>query len=305
VRKAVLFAAIFAAARVAAAETVWIDTDVSIGSPFREVDDAYALVLAFHSPELRIVGISSSYGNAPLAYTTRAAHQLAARFGPKSARVFAGAKSPRDLGQPTDASNALAKVLAKESATYIALGPLTNLATFVELHPEMARRIKRVIFVGGQAEATELAFGPKGAFHIHDANVFKDPRAAAVVLGSEIPITLAPTATGGKLSLTAPDLRDLERGGRAGEYLARRSKLWLWFWTHFVGTEGGPIFDALAISAAVKPGLVSTDHRHAQMDQAGNLIVSSDLTRGSRRVRFCSNVAPKLKRIVLERLSKQ
>ncbi len=65
----------------AEAERVWIDTDLSIGSPIREVDDAYALVLALHSPEIQIAGLSTSYGNAPLGQTTRATLDLVQRFG--------------------------------------------------------------------------------------------------------------------------------------------------------------------------------------------------------------------------------
>src|SRR3954469_23166191 len=122
------------------AETVWIDTDVSIGSPIREVDDAYALVLAFHSPELRIAGISASYGNAGLARTTRVAREMAERFGPSGVHVFAGAKSPEDRGR-TEASDALANALRRGPVTYLALGPLTNLAGFAELHPELTSRI--------------------------------------------------------------------------------------------------------------------------------------------------------------------
>ena len=303
--KALVFAVIFAAARLAGAESVWIDTDVSIGSPFREVDDAYALVLAFHSPELRIAGISASYGNAPLADTTRIARELVKRFAPSGVRVFAGANSPNDLGRPTEANNALGNALTERSVTYIALGPLTNLATLIELHPDMTRRIKRVIFVGGHADGTELAFGPKATFHIHDANVFKDPRAAAVLLRSGIPITLASVATAGDLSLTKSDLRDLAHSGAAANYLAQRSKVWLWFWTRFVGTDGGPIFDALAVMAAARPALVLIDRRYARMDNGGNMILSSNLTTGGRRVQFCRSFAPNLKPVVLNRLGKQ
>ena len=60
---------------------VWIDTDPSIGVPFHEADDGFALIQAFHSPELRIRGISTSYGNAGLATTTRIAREIAGRFG--------------------------------------------------------------------------------------------------------------------------------------------------------------------------------------------------------------------------------
>jgi inosine-uridine nucleoside N-ribohydrolase len=302
VRKALLFAAVLALARAALAERVWIDTDVSIGSPFRDVDDAYALVLAFHSPELRVVGISASYGNADVGRTTRVAREMTERFGPSAVHVFGGAQSPGDGDRQTEASEALANTLTKGPLTYLALGPLTNLAAFAQLHPNLIRRIRRVIIVGGQPEGTSLRFGPKKTFSIHDANIFKDPRAAAVVLASQMPIMLAPPSTAAELLITGKELRDLESRAGAANYLARRSKVWLWFWTHIVGTNGGPIFDALAVAAAAKPALISTDRGYARLDQAGNLIVSSQVTTGGRPARFCRSFAPQLKSVVLERL---
>jgi inosine-uridine nucleoside N-ribohydrolase len=305
VRKALVFAAVFAIAGLVDAKNVWIDTDVSIGSPVREVDDAYALVLAFHSPELRIAGISTSYGNAPLADTTRIAREMVRRFGPNDLHVFAGAASPKDLDRSTEASNALRSLLAKDSVTYIALGPLTNLATFIELHPEMTQRIERVIFVGGQVEGTTLAFGPKGTFRIHDANVFKDPIAAGRVLDSKIPLVLVPISADRNVLVNDNDLHRLQKQGGAAEYLARRSKLWLWFWRRVVKEEGGPIFDALAVMGAARPELVGLKKGAARMDQIGNLIVSAGLTTQGRRVLVSMHVAPNLNEIVLERVMKQ
>jgi inosine-uridine nucleoside N-ribohydrolase len=301
-----LLGAVLGFVRVVSASTVWIDTDVSIGSPIREVDDGYALVLALHSPEIRIAGISTSYGNAPLGHTTRAARELIRQFGaPANLRpeqVFAGAASAADIGRRTPASEALATALEKESITYVALGPLTNLATFLRLHPATARKIQRVIFLSGQAQGTTLAFGPRRSFHIHDANVFKDPAAAEAVVRSNIPLTLVPIATGSELLLNYENLRELERDGGAGNYLARHSKVWLWFWTHFVKTNGGPIFDALAVVAATRPELVTTKRRYAKMDEAGNLIVTDRLTSGARGVRFATSFLPATKRFVVERL---
>ena len=301
-----LLAALIGCARLAVAGTVWIDTDVSIGSPIREVDDAYALVLALHSPEIHIAGISTSYGNAPLGHTTRVARELIRQFGgPANMRpeqVFAGATTAADIGRRTEASEALATVLKTESVTYVALGPLTNLATFLRRHPKSARKISRVIFIGGQAQGTTLAFGPRRSFHIHDANVFKDPPAAAAVVRSNIPLTLVPIATASELLLNDENLRELERQGGAGNYLARRSKVWLWFWTHFAKTKGGPIFDALALVAATRPELVSTKGRYAKMDEAGNLVVSDSLTSKARRVRFGTTFAPGTKPFVMRRL---
>ncbi len=301
-----LLVAVLSFARVAVANTVWIDTDVSIGSPFREVDDAYALVLALHSPEIHIAGVSTSYGNAPLGHTTRAARELIRQFGAavnvRPGQVFAGARSAADLGGRSQASEALATALEKESVTYIALGPLTNLATFLRLHPKSARKIERVIFVGGQERGTTLAFGPRQSFHIHDANIFKDPASVEAVVRSNIPLTLVPIATSSRLLLNEENLRELERQGGTGNYLARRSKVWLWFWTHVVKTKGGPIFDALAVVTATRPELVATKRRCAKMDEVGNLIVTEHLTSGGRRVRYATSFVPGTKPFVMRRL---
>jgi pyrimidine-specific ribonucleoside hydrolase len=305
-RNLTFFVAIFSAFDFAAAETVWIDTDVSIGSPIREVDDAYALVLAFHSPEIRIAGVSTTFGNAPLGHTTKAARNLVRSFGGDAGftlgDVYPGARSPAAIGRRTAASDALAAMLAKRKVTYIALGPLTNLATFLRLHPERAHRIERVIFVGGQVPGTTLAFGPKRSFHIHDANVFKDPAAAETVLRSNIPLTFVPIATASNLLVDEMDLRKLEQSKGAASYLTRHSRIWFWFWRNVVKTKGGPIFDAAAIIPATKPELLSIEKRYAKMDEAGNLLVMSSLTNSGRPVRFCTSLAPETKPFVIERL---
>lgn len=305
-RKLCGFLTILCLASAARAATVWIDTDVSIGSPIREVDDAYALVLAFHSPEIRIAGLSTTYGNAPLGQTTRVARDLVKRFGLPAGltvdKVYAGAGAAAELGRRSDASDALAATLQKQRITYIALGPLTNLATFLRLHPNASKRIERVIFVGGRAPGASLAFGPNESFRIHDANVFKDPVAAEVVLRSKIPLVLVPITTASRLLIDETDLQSLSTSGAAGGYLASRSKIWLWFWTHIVKTKGGPIFDALAIIPVTRPELLSIRTRYARMDEAGNLAVTPRLTNGARRVRYCTGFAPGTKPFVTQRL---
>jgi len=290
---------------MAIATSVWIDSDVSIGSPIREVDDAYALVLALHSPEIRIVGVSTTYGNAPLGHTTRVAQDIVRRFGAPAGlsvtEVYSGARSASELGRRTAASNALAAALEKRPLTYIALGPLTNLATFLQLHPKLAFRIDRVIFLGGQAPGTSLALRPNGSFRIHDANVFKDPAATAIVLRSNIPVTAIPVSTASKLLVDAADLRALEKSGEAGNYLSSRSRIWLWFWTNVVKTKGGAVFDTLAIVAAAKPELLAIEKQYARMDQKRNLLVTAR-PRNGRPIRYCIGFAPGTKRFVIQRI---
>ena len=299
-----LLAAVWCARSASGAERVWIDTDISIGSPFREVDDGYALMLALHSPELRIAGISATYGNASLDYTDRVARDFVRRFGNgvTETDVHAGARSAYDSAKRSDATEALSSALKASSLTYIAIGPLTNLAAFLTLHPGQSSRIKRIIFIGGESPDAPIGFGANGKFRIHDANVFKDPAAAAIVLKSLIPLLLVPISTAGRLTINPGDFPQLRNGGPAGSFLASRSSVWLLFWRTIVGQPGGPVFDVVAATAAVKPDLLQIDARYATMQTDGRLAVARQRGQASYRVLYCSGFRRSLKLFMMRRL---
>lgn len=289
-----------------AATRVWIDTDPSLGAPYREVDDGFALVFGFNSPELQIAGISTTFGNAGVKRTTAVARDLVRRFGASAhltaADVYAGAASPKSVDKATDATEALASAVREERLTYIALGPLTNLATFLQLHPELAQRIERVVFVGGRTPGRALTFGAHGGLQIHDANVFKDPEATRIVLRSPIPLMLAAPETGGRLVVTREDAKRLARGNSAAKFLQRSSRMWLWFWTGMAGNPGGPVFDSLGTLLVVRPELVRTETRYAAVRPSGELIASPRQFADGRRVLFATDVATDAMPFVLERL---
>ena len=301
------FLALFLAGTLSSAfaRPVWIDTDVSIGSPLREVDDAFALVLAFHSPELRIAGISTSYGNAGRSDADRVALNMVRRFGSPAhlsdQNVFSGARSPGDLGKATPATQALATALQKQSLTYIAIGPLTNLATFLQLHPALAPRIERIVFVGGAVPGEGVRAGPHGIFPVHDANVLKDPRAVEIVLRCGIPLLLAPIATGRRLALTERQMKELGTKSNAGRFLETQSRTWLWFWTTFSGAEGAPVFDALAILAAARPEICRPAQVRVQMQPDKDLRIDRKPGRRS-AISALLNISPEATRILLQRL---
>ena len=308
-RWALLFCVLLGAGAAEAATAVWIDTDPSIGAPWREVDDAFALVLAFHSPELRIAGLSTTYGNAQLRRTTAVARDLVRRFGGAAGLtekdVHPGANAPRDRATRTEATESLARALRQESLTYIALGPLTNLAAFLALHPELSHRIERIILIGGRSPGERFAFGPNKSFFVHDANIYKDAAAAVTVLRAGRPLVLAPIEIAPQLALTPADRRAWRRSGAAGDYLFRRSQVWLWFWTSLVREKGGLVFDALAILPVLQPGLLKTELRFADFAASGDLIARRARLPGARRVQFGTGVGPSAKRLLLERLGKR
>lgn len=303
--RASLLVFLLACTSAAGSTRVWIDTDPSIGAPWREVDDAFALAFAFHSPELRITGISTTYGNAGLQRTTAVTRALVSSFGAvagiEKTDVHSGASGAGDPSTKTAATDALAHALRKGRLTYIALGPLTNLACFLEVHPALAHRIERVLFVGGKSPDYELVFGRNGWLRIHDANVFKDPAAVRRVLESDIPLVLLPVETSSHLVLERELGRKLRDGGPAARFLHAKSRVWQWFWTSIVHHRGGPLFDSLAILLASKPDLVRIHLRHAAV--RGNELIATHQPAGdSRPVGFATKVSLEGERLAVERL---
>ena len=294
---------------------VWIDTDPSIGVPLHEADDGFALIQAFHSPELRIRGISTTYGNAGLSTTTRIAREMAARFGGPAgldaAHVHPGAASPRDLGKLSAAADALRAALDERPLTYLALAPLTNLATLLTLHPEAARRIERVIFVGGRSPGVRFRAGRWNPYEFTDGNFHKDHAAAAILLSVGPPLTLVPVECALQLLLTPRELSRLGRdGGESGRYLATRARLWMNLWRLCFGVGGAVIFDCFAVLAATHPHLLRTERRSAAItrDATGNprdvhLVARPEPGPGpAREATFCREPLPGARDVLMARL---
>lgn len=271
----------------AVALTVWIDTDPAIDAPWRETDDAFALIHAFHSPNLKIAGVSTSYGNASLATTSRVATDLVKRFSAAPLSVFKGANAASDIGRPTAAADALAAALKTEPRlTYVALAPLTNLATFHALHPELFDHIDRIVFVGGESSAEALRFGAGGWLKIHDANVVKDRAAMKQVLATAVPMILAPAENGAQVTIDREQMQRIAARGPAGAFLAGNTRAWLWFWTIALQHRGGALFDLFGMLALTNPDAVRTCGAFARCDE--RLIYSAQRQPGSRPVTVCT-----------------
>lgn len=285
------------------AAKIWIDTDLSLGSPLREADDGYALLLALNSPELQLIGVSATFGNAPVGSTYSRAQNFFRRFGGKgkleTPQVYRGATSAQDALPLTPAMLALRRALQQHrNVTFVALGPLTNLAAFATRFPREARRLKQIVLVAGKSPRSVLGFGPQQRFRIHDANYIKDRDAMRAVLRTNIPIVLAPIES-------APFVSERTREEMLGavgapRFVARKSATWMRFWTLWVRERGAPAFDALAMMAVARPALVDTDIRYA--DAGDDLIAHRDKGANRHSVRFCRGLSPQAQQFLRARL---
>ncbi len=168
----------------AAPVDVWIDADPSAGLFEQEVDDALALIQAFNSSQLEIHGLSIVYGNAEFDKALPIGKELAERFGPEGLPVYGGAASRHQLGEPTEAVEAMAAALAESPLHILALGPVTNVGTLVMRHPEIHERILSIVVVAGRRPNQRFTPVPEKVRAASDFNFERDPEAMQIILNT-------------------------------------------------------------------------------------------------------------------------
>ena len=103
----------------------------------------------------------------------------------ESALDGANLPEPKVPLEAMHAVDLMAKLIkgSEEEMTIVATGPLTNVALFLKMYPELRNRIKEIVFMGGSASRGNRT--PYAEF-----NIWMDPEAADVVLRSGIPTTM-------------------------------------------------------------------------------------------------------------------
>lgn len=293
---------------------VWIDTDPSVALGGHEVDDGFALIQAFHSPELAVRGISVVFGNAPLETAWPIGKDIVDRFGPKNIRVYKGAASGDDLGRETEASKALEAALRKERLTILAIGPVTNVATVLKLHPELAARVRQIVAVAGRRPGQRFVASSAQKQAFRDFNFELDPAGFKVLLDSGVPLILAPWEVSSNVWIDRNDLNRLKDGGPDAQYLVPAALDWLDWWHENLGLNGFNPFDTLAVGFLTSPQLFQCMHSRVEIQNAPDdvtpeaktalkpyLYVSNDL-KSPHKVTYCYAVQPQFKEDLLLRL---
>ncbi|OGP87059.1 MAG: hypothetical protein A2156_09260 [Deltaproteobacteria bacterium RBG_16_48_10] len=193
------------------------------------VDDALALILAFHSPELEVKAVTGVNGNVPLDLVFRNIQKVLSLIRPHQRPFIARGSEGPLKGEPIYAyafhgEDGLggAIIVQKEGEEYwqlfcgradelilemahqhpgdislIATGPLTNVALGLQRDPEGMKRLREVVIMGGTVR-TRGNITPFAEFNFH-----VDPWAAKTVLESGLPITLVPLDVTHQVFLTA------------------------------------------------------------------------------------------------------
>ncbi len=236
------------------------------------IDDAVALAVALASPELELRGVTTVAGNERVPVTTRNALGLLHAFGGTGVPVAAGARralirqavhnktsphGPTGLGDvllnggrsplAVHAVDLIAELLRERPSIVVALGPLTNIALLLAMHPETRDRITRLVVMGGSMQQGNIT--PAAEF-----NVWSDPEAARrVLVDSGLDITMVGLDITRKATVSEEYLADIASSCDHGPliqqvvqgYGDRRP-------------EGWPLHDVLALATIIDPSIVST-----------------------------------------------
>jgi len=255
-------------------------------------DDALALLLALARPELDLRAVTTVAGNAPLANTTRNALAVLTLAGRTDVPVAAGADRPlerplrvapevhgesglegAELPQPAvqplpiHATDLMARAVteAERPVTLIAVGPLTNIALFLDRHAELAQRVDRICLMGG-------AIGEGNATASAEFNIWVDPEAAQRVFGSGLPITMIGLDVTHQALVTLDETdRFAALGNRSGPIFADLLRFFARFHQRRYGWDGAPIHDAVAVAHVLDLGLVKTAPYRVDVETAGEL----------------------------------
>jgi uridine nucleosidase len=280
------------------AKKIWLDCDPGH-------DDAMAILMAVQCPDVELLGVSTVHGNTSLECTRITASRCLNAFGASpDIKVHAGAARP--LLRPTRAdpqihgpnglggveglpstedeavrirvedskhlraidgiANAIQKLAPEEKLTLVATGPLTNMALFLSIYPDLLPRIEQICFMGG-------GVGVGNRSSVAEFNILCDPEAAQIVLNAEIPKVMIPlnvTHTAiftrerfGRLLTGGPSYADKTSPVIAVTPLRHTLSTLMSFFTNayrevFGFMDGPPLHDAMTIAYVSKPELFKT-----------------------------------------------
>jgi uridine nucleosidase len=250
------------------------------------VDDSMAILSAFNSPEVEVIGLTSLFGNVPTTMATNNARYLTHLAGRPEVPVVEGAHTsirgvakeriadfvhgsdgfgntigPTNNAKPADQhSQSAAEFIVQQAIKYpgqvtvLALASLTNLALALQLDPCLPQKLGRVVALGG-------AFQTSGNVNpAAEANVFGDPDAANVVFSRMTNCYLLGLDVTHSCIMTAEAIEGIKGKGRHGSFLHSITQFYLDYHRKMYAMDAVYVHDAAALAAVIAPHLFDWHH---------------------------------------------
>jgi purine nucleosidase len=255
-----------------ATEKVIIDTDIG-----DDIDDAFALALAVKSPELQVLGVTTTFGD------TEARAKIADRFlgevGRGEIPVLAGkataTKNPMSQRRYVESSrfvkashgDAVEFLLDQVrrypgEITLIAIGPLMNVGAAIDRDAATFQKLKRVVLMGG---SVRRGYGDLGYTApvppMPEWNILNDIASAQKLFSSGVPLYVMP------LDSTQLKMDEVKRAFLFSQGTAVTDQLAVLY--HLWGQETPTLFDPMTLVFALKPELCPVQGMHIRVDEKG------------------------------------
>ena len=252
-------------------EKIIIDTDIG-----DDIDDAFAVALALQSPNLQILGITTTFGDT--AERAKLVNRLLRDDGRTDILIGVGtptqAKSGFTQRQYADAPGYQNVQIAPAmdllqarirqfpgQITLVAIGPLVNVGQFIDKDPAMFKQLKRVVLMGG---SVERGYGDPYAAPTPaepEWNIVNDIPAAQKLFASGVPIYVMP------LDSTQLKMDETKRNFlfRKGTNLTQALSALYYEW----GQQTPTLYDPMTIAFIDKPELCPTKPMHIEVDEKG------------------------------------
>jgi len=222
-------------------ELVFVDTDNSLGTPGAEIDDGAALIMLLRSEKIKVLGISSVNGNVSAELAAQNTSRILSHLDKTQIPIGCGVSLPliEDPGWflpwqagygPTppwqcnkihpNGVNLMIDVIrsAPEQVTILAIGPLTNLALAIRLAPDIIKKVRNVIVMGG-------SFGEDAP--VAEFNIRSDPEAAQIVFNAGWPLLLLGLNITRHITFSHKDFLSLVDGNLAVNLLKSQASGWI------------------------------------------------------------------------------
>ena len=260
------------APQTAPAQKIIIDTDIG-----DDIDDAFAVALALRSPELKILGITTTFGDTEK--RAKLLDRMLGEIGRSDIPVAAGKPTPpktaftqlkyaegghfAKASHPDAVTFLLDEIRRNQGEiTLVAIGPLMNVGAAIDKDRENFRGLKRVVLMGGSIyrgygdTGSGTPPGPEPEW-----NIKNDIPSAQKLFAAGVPLFVMPLDST-QLKMDAANRNFLFRQGTP---LTDALTLLYHEWSQ----ETPTLFDPMTIAYMIKPELCPVEPMNIRVDEKG------------------------------------
>ena len=253
-------------------QLVLLDTDIG-----DDIDDVFALSLLLKSPEVKLLGITTAYGDTELRarlldrYLTAVGRtDIPIAVGVRTAQtnIFTQASYARrqpDRKYPGGIDFLFRQIkLHPSEITLIAIGPLNNIHAAIDKDPGTFSKLKRVVIMGG---SVHRGYGPSGTPPQVEWNTGRDPAGLRSLLASGVPVFVLPLDS---TQISLPQA-DQDRIFSYGSPVTDQITLLYYQWRALNDWHGvsPTLFDPVAAAYAFKPDICTMQPIRLDVDDKG------------------------------------